>query len=201
MRAAIFADENRKWWTLGALSFALFMIMLDNTIVNVALPAIKSDLGIGTSELEWVLTAYALTFAVLLLTGGKLGDLYGRRLIFTIGLVVFTVSSLACGLSSSAAELIGARAVQGVGSALMMPATLSIITATFAAAQRGMAIGIWAGVSAMALAIGPLLGGVITEHISWNWIFYVNVPIGILGGVASTGGLAASRETLPETRI
>src|SRR6266536_154954 len=153
MRAAIFADENRKWWTLGALSFALFMIMLDNTIVNVALPAIKSDLGIGTSELEWVVTAYALTFAVLLLTGGKLGDLYGRRLIFTIGLAVFTLSSLACGLSSSATELIGARAVQGVGSALMMPATLSIITATFAARERGMAIGVWAGVSAMALAI------------------------------------------------
>src|SRR5207247_1237867 len=161
MRAAIFADENRKWWTLGALSFALFMIMLDNTIVNVALPAIKSDLGIGTSELEWVVTAYALTFAVLLLTGGKLGDLYGRRLIFTIGLVVFTVSSLACGLSSSASELIAARAVQGVGSALMMPATLSIISATFAARERGMAIGLWAGVSAMALAIGPLLGGLV----------------------------------------
>ena len=185
MRAAIFADENRKWWTLGALSFALFMIMLDNTVVNVALPAIKSDLGIGTSELEWVVTAYALTFAVLLLTGGKLGDLYGRRLIFTIGLVVFTVSSLACGLSSSATELIAARAVQGVGSALMMPATLSIISATFAARERGMAIGVWAGVSAMALAIGPLLGGVITEHISWNWIFYVNVPIGVLAVIAA----------------
>src|SRR6266513_2096945 len=201
MRAAIFADENRKWWTLGALSFALFMIMLDNTIVNVALPAIKSDLGIGTSELEWVVTAYALTFAVLLLTGGKLGDLYGRRLIFTIGLVVFTASSLACGLSSTATELIAARAVQGVGSALMMPATLSIITATFAARERGMAIGVWAGVSAMALAIGPLLGGVITEHISWNWIFYVNVPIGILGVVASIVVVPESRDTSHEQRL
>src|SRR5512132_54296 len=196
MRAAILADENRKWWTLGALSFALFMIMLDNTIVNVALPAIKSDLGIGTSELEWVVTAYALTFAVLLLTGGKLGDLYGRRLIFTIGLVVFTLSSLACGLSSSATELIAARAVQGVGSALMMPATLSIISATFAARERGMAIGVWAGVSAMALAIGPLLGGVITEHISWNWIFYVNVPIGPLAVV-----VPESRDTSREQRL
>ncbi len=201
MRARIFADENRKWWTLGALSFALFMIMLDNTIVNVALPAIKSDLGIGTSELEWVVTAYALTFAVLLLTGGKLGDLYGRRLIFTIGLAVFTLSSLACGLSSSATELIGARAVQGVGSALMMPATLSIITATFAARERGMAIGVWAGVSAMALAIGPLLGGVITENISWNWIFYVNVPIGILGVIASIVVVPESRDTSREQRL
>src|SRR5204863_618183 len=111
--------------------------------------------------------------------------MYGRRRIFTIGLVVFTVSSLVCGLSSTATELIAARAVQGVGSALMMPATLSIITATFAARERGAAIGIWAGVSAMALAIGPLLGGVITEHISWNWSFFVNVPIGLLGVVAS----------------
>jgi len=201
MRARIFADEYRKWWTLGALSFALFMIMLDNTIVNVALPAIKSDLGIGTSELEWVVTAYALTFAVLLLTGDKLGDLYGRRLIFTIGLVIFTASSLACGLSSSAAELIGARAVQGVGSALMMPATLSIITATFAARERGMAIGIWAGVSAMALAIGPLLGGVITENISWNWIFFVNVPIGILGVIAAIVVVPESRDTSHEQRL
>ena len=132
MRAKIFAEENRRWWTLGSLCFALFMIMLDNTVVNVALPAIKADLGISTAELEWTVAAYALTFASLLLTGGKLGDLLGRRLIFTIGLIIFTLSSLACGLSSSAPELIGARAVQGVGAALMMPATLSIISATFA---------------------------------------------------------------------
>src|SRR5262245_32126605 len=201
MRAAIFAEENRKWWTLGALSFALFMIMLDNTIVNVALPAIQSDLRIGTSELEWVVTAYALTFAVLLLTGGKLGDMYGRRRIFMIGLVIFTLSSLACGLASSAGELIGARAVQGVGAALMNPATLSIITATFPARQRGMAIGIWAGVSAMALAIGPLLGGVITEHISWNWVFYINVPIGILGIFAARVFIDESRDTSHEQRL
>ncbi|HEX6491636.1 MAG TPA: MFS transporter [Gaiellaceae bacterium] len=201
MRARIFAEENRKWWTLGALSFALFMIMLDNTIVNVALPAIKRDLRIGTPELEWTVTAYALTFAVLLLTGGKLGDLYGRRLIFTIGLVVFTLSSLFCGLSSSATELITARAVQGVGSALMMPATLSIISATFAARERGAAIGIWAGVSAMALAIGPLLGGIITQHISWNWIFYVNVPIGVLAVLATIVVVPESKDTSHEQRL
>jgi EmrB/QacA subfamily drug resistance transporter len=201
MRARIFAEENRKWWTLGALSFALFMVMLDNTVVNVALPAIQKDLGIGVSELEWTVTAYALTFAVLLLSGGKLGDMYGRRRIFMIGLLVFTVSSLVCGLASSAPELIGARAVQGVGSALMMPATLSIITATFAAAQRGMAIGIWAGVSAMALAIGPLLGGVITEHISWNWIFFVNVPIGILAVIAAIVVVPESSDMSHEQRL
>ena len=201
MRSRIFAEENRKWWTLGSLCFALFMIMLDNTVVNVALPAIKADLGITTSELEWTVAAYALTFASLLLTGGKLGDLLGRRLFFVIGLVVFTLSSLACGLSSSAPELIGARAVQGVGAALMMPATLSIISATFAVRERGTAIGIWAGVSAMALAIGPLLGGLITEHISWNWIFFVNVPIGVLAVVSAFVVVPESRDTSHEQRL
>lgn len=201
MRARIFADENRKWWTLGSLCFALFMIMLDNTVVNVALPAIKADLGISTSELEWTVAAYALTFASLLLTGGKLGDLLGRRLIFVIGLGVFTLSSLACGLSSSAGELITARAVQGVGAALMMPATLSIISATFHARERGMAIGIWAGVSAMALAIGPLAGGLITEHISWNWIFYINVPIGVVAVASAFFVVPESRDTSHEQRL
>ncbi len=201
MRARIFAEENRRWWTLGALCFALFMIMLDNTVVNVALPAIKSDLGISQSELEWTVAAYALTFASLLLTGGKLGDLLGRRLIFVIGLVVFTLSSLFCGLSGSGTELITARAVQGIGAALMMPSTLSIISATFAVRERGTAIGIWAGVSAMALAIGPLLGGIITEHISWNWIFYVNVPIGVAGVLAAIFVVPESKDTSREQRL
>jgi EmrB/QacA subfamily drug resistance transporter len=201
MRAKIFASENRKWWTLGALCFALFMIMLDNTVVNVALPAIQSDLGISRSELEWTVAVYALTFASLLLTGGKLGDLLGRRKIFLVGIAIFTLSSLLCGLSSSAPELIAARAVQGLGAALMMPATLSIISATFAARERGTAIGIWAGVSAMALAIGPLAGGLITEHISWNWIFFVNVPIGVLGLIAAVFVIPESRDTSHEQRL
>jgi EmrB/QacA subfamily drug resistance transporter len=201
VRAKIFAEENRRWWTLGALCFALFMIMLDNTVVNVALPAIRADLGISVSELEWTVAAYALTFASLLLTGGKLGDLTGRRRIFIIGLTIFTLSSLACGLSSSAPQLISARAVQGIGAALMMPATLSIISATFDARERGMAIGIWAGVSALALAIGPLLGGIITEHISWNWIFYVNVPIGVLAVLAAIFVVPESRDTSREQRL
>jgi len=201
VRARIFAEENRRWWTLGSLCFALFMIMLDNTVVNVALPAIKAELDISTAELEWTVAAYALTFASLLLTGGKLGDLLGRRLIFVIGLAVFTLSSLACGLSASAPQLISARAVQGVGAALMMPATLSIISATFPARERGTAIGIWAGVSAMALAIGPLLGGIITEHISWNWIFYVNVPIGVVAVIAALLVVPESRDTSHEQRL
>jgi EmrB/QacA subfamily drug resistance transporter len=201
VRARIFADENRKWWTLGAVAFGLFMIMLDNTIVNVALPSIQRDLGIGISELEWVVNGYALTFAVLMLTGGKLADLLGRRAIFIVGLAIFTGASLACGMAPSAGFLIGARVVQGVGAALMNPATLSIITATFPPRQRGMAIGIWAGVSALALAIGPLLGGVITQHISWNWIFFINVPVGILAIVVARLVIQETRDTSAEQRL
>jgi len=201
MKARILAPENRKWWTLAALSFALFMIMLDNTVVNVALPSIQRDLGIGISELEWIVTAYALSFAVFLLTGGKLADRYGRRRVFLIGLTTFTFSSLACGLAGSAGLLIGARAVQGVGAALMMPATLSIISAVFPARERGAAIGIWAGVSAMALAIGPLIGGVLTEKVNWNWIFYINVPVGILGIVAAFVLVPESRDMSAVQRL
>ena len=158
--------------------------MLDNTVVNVALPSIERDLGLSLSELEWVVTGYALTFAAFMLTGGKLADLLGRRRVFVAGLVVFTAASLACGLAGSADMLIGARVVQGIGAALMNPATLSIITATFPARQRGTAIGIWAGVSALALAIGPLVGGLLSEHVDWSWIFFVNVPVGALAVVS-----------------
>lgn len=201
MKARIFAEANRKWWTLAALSFSLFMIMLDNTIVNVALPSIQRDLEIGVSELEWVVTGYALSFAVLMLTGGKLADMYGRRRVFLLGLAVFALSSLACGLAGSAGLLIGARVVQGVGAAFMMPATLSIISATFPPRERGAALGTWAGVSAVALAIGPLVGGLITEHISWHWIFYVNVPVGALAIVATLVIVPESRDTSHEQRL
>lgn len=204
MRAKILAsfvnEEHRKWWTLAAVSFGLFMIMLDNTIVNVALPTIQSSLDLKISELEWVVTGYALTFGAFMLTGGKLADLMGRRRIFVIGLVVFTASSLACGLANGAEVLIGARVVQGLGAALMNPATLSIIVATFPARQRGTAIGIWAGVSALALAIGPLVGGIITEKISWSWIFFINVPVGVLGIAAAYMLIDESRDTSHEQR-
>ena len=191
-------DENRRWWTLAAVSLGLFMIMLDNTVVNVALPSIQRDLGARLSELEWIVTGYALAFASLLLTGGKLADLLGRRLVYIAGLVVFAGSSLACALAPSAGFLIGARVVQGAGAALMNPATLSIITATFPARQRGAAIGIWVGVSASALAIGPLVGGLLTEHAGWSSIFYVNVPIGAAAAVFELP--AHRRVTRPFTR-
>jgi EmrB/QacA subfamily drug resistance transporter len=201
VRARIFDPETRKWWTLGAVAFGLFMIMLDNTVVNVALPAIQEDLGVGLSELEWIVTGYALTFAALMLTGGKLADLLGRRLIFVVGLAVFTASSLACGLAGSGEILIAARIVQGAGAALMNPATLSIITATFPPHQRGTAIGMWAGVSALALAIGPLVGGLLTQHASWHWIFFINVPIGLIAIAASFVLIDESRDTSEVQRL
>jgi EmrB/QacA subfamily drug resistance transporter len=191
----LFGGERRRWWTLGAVSLGLFMIMLDNTVVNVALPSIQDSLGLSLSELEWVVTGYALTFAAFMLTGGKLADLLGRRLVFVAGLVVFTAASLACGLAGSADMLIGARVVQGIGAALMNPATLSIITATFPPRQRGTAIGIWAGVSALALAIGPLVGGLLSEHVDWSWIFFVNVPVGMVAVVAAFVFIDESRDT------
>src|SRR3990172_4206885 len=185
MSSSLFRGEHRKWWTLAAVAVGLFMIMLDNTVVNVALPSIQADLDIGLSELEWIVAGYALTFAALMLTGGKVADAYGRRLVFVVGIAVFTLASLFCGLADSGEMLIAARILQGVGAALMNPATLSIIAATFPPAERGAAIGIWAGVSALALAIGPLVGGLLTEHLGWNWIFFVNIPVGILGIAAS----------------
>jgi EmrB/QacA subfamily drug resistance transporter len=201
MKARLFADENRKWWTLAAVAFGLFMIMLDNTVVNVALPSMRQSLHMTLSELEWVVAGYALTFAAFMLTGGKLADYLGRRLVFMAGLAVFTGASLACGLAPNGGFLIGARVVQGLGGALMNPATLSIITATFAPRERGKAIGIWAGVSGMALAIGPLVGGLLTEHVNWNWIFFINVPVGILGLLAIPLFIDESRDTSHEQRL
>ena len=194
MRARIFAEDMRKWFTLAAVSVGLFMIMLDNTVVNVALPSIQRDLGADLSELQWTVTGYALTFAALMLVGGKVADAYGRRLIFVVGIAVFTLASLLCGLAASGEMLIAARVLQGVGAALMNPATLSIIATTFPPRERGTAIGIWAGVSALALAIGPLVGGLITQHLDWSWIFFVNVPVGILGIAASFVFIDESRD-------
>jgi EmrB/QacA subfamily drug resistance transporter len=201
MRQRLLTSENRKWWTLAAVAFGLFMIMLDNTIVNVALPSIQRDLGAQLSELEWIVAGYALSFATLILTGGKLADLLGRRRIFTIGLAIFAGASLACALAPSAGFLIGARVVQGVGAALLNPATLSIISATFPPRERGAAIGIWAGVSATALAIGPLVGGLLVEQVGWSSIFYINVPIGVIAIAASYLLIDESKDTSEGQRV
>ncbi len=189
-------EENRRWWTLGAMCFALFMIMLDNTVVNVALPSIQRELKTTLSSLEWTVNAYTLVFAVLLVTGGRLGDIFGRRRMFLFGVVVFALSSAAIGAAPSDGWLIGGRAVQGIGAAFMMPATLSIITNAFPAHERGKAIGTWAGVSALALAIGPVVGGFLTEQVSWRAIFFLNLPVAV-GAVVIT--LFAAHESRDET--
>jgi EmrB/QacA subfamily drug resistance transporter len=191
-------ESNRRWWTLGAMCFALFMIMLDNTVVNVALPSIQRGLHASTSSLEWTVNAYTLTFAVVLVTGGRLGDIYGRRKLFLIGVAIFGSSSLLIALSQTDTWLITFRALQGVGSGCMMPATLSIITNTFDAHERGRAIGTWAGVSAMALAIGPVVGGLLVQDVSWQSIFILNVPVAALAIVVT---LFATRESRDETAV
>ena len=191
----LITDDNRKWWTLGAMCFALFMIMLDNTVVNVALPSIQQDLGASISGLEWTINGYTLSFAVLLATGGRLGDIFGRRLTFLVGVVVFAVSSATAGFAPNETALVLSRVVQGVGAALMMPGTLSIITDAFPAHERGKAMGTWAGVSALALAVGPVLGGFLTEHVSWRAIFYINIPVAIGAVVATLFAVRESRDT------
>ena len=195
-RRLALTDDNRRWWTLAAMCFALFMVMLDNTVVNVALPSIQNDLHSSIAGLQWTVNAYTLAFGVLLVTGGRLGDIFGRRRVFLTGVLVFAASSLFIGFSQSSAWLIGGRAAQGVGAALMMPATLSIITNVFPPHERGRAIGTWAGVSALALAIGPVLGGLLVEHVSWQSIFFINLPVAA-GAIAIT--LFATRESRDET--
>jgi MFS family permease len=195
-RHSLITDENSRWWTLAAMCFALFMLMLDNTVVNVALPSIQRDLNASLASLEWTVNAYTLTLAVLLVTGGRLGDIFGRRRMFLFGVVVFGLASLAIGFAPSDGFLVAFRAVQGVGAAFMMPATLSIITQAFPPEQRGTAIGTWAGVSALALAIGPVVGGFLTEYVSWRAIFFINPPIAVIA-VAVT--LFAARESRDET--
>ena len=182
-----------RWSTLATLSTSLFVIMLDNTVVNVGLAAIQHDLHVGLAALQWTINAYAVTFAVLLLLGGTLADYLGRRRVFMAGLAVFTLASAGCGLATSGSQLILWRTIQGIGAALMLPASLSIISATFAPEDRGKAIGAWAGVSLTALCVGPVVGGLLIAYASWNWIFFVNVPIGI-------AGLAAARVLVPESR-
>ena len=194
-RHRLITEENSRWWTLGAMCFALFMIMLDNTVVNVALPSIQRDLHATLSALEWTVNAYTLTFAVLLVTGGRLGDIFGRRRMFLFGVAVFGLSSAAIGFAPNDTTLVAFRAVQGIGAAFMMPATLSIITQAFPAHQRGTAIGTWAGVSALALAIGPVLGGFLTEQVSWRAIFFINPPIALIAVAVTLFAARESRDT------
>ena len=181
MTAAPAAERGSRspWTVLAVLCLGLFMILLDGTIVNIAIPKIMIAFSTTLSNVEWVMNAYVLSFAVTLITLGRFGDLYGRKRLFWTGMALFTASSVACGLAPGIYWLIGFRALQGLGGAAMMPATLSIVAAVFPAGRRGAAMGIWGGVSGLATAIGPTLGGLIVDAASWRWIFLVNLPIGV----------------------
>ena len=173
------ARRGSAAWALVITSVAGFMAALDNLVVTTALPSIREDLGGALHDLEWTVSAYTLTFAVLLMFGAALGDRFGRRRLFLAGLAVFTGASAAAALAPGIDALIAARAVQGVGAAIMMPLTLTLLTAAVPAARRGMAYGIWGAVNGLAVASGPLIGGSLTEHVSWQWIFWLNVPLGL----------------------
>ncbi len=191
-------DKRKKILVLLAMCFALFMAMLDNTVVNVALPTISRELGAGVSGLQWIVDSYVLAFAALLLTGGILGDRFGRKRLFVGGLIGFTLASLLCALSQSTGQLVAARAFQGFSAAMVMPGTLSILTVTFPPHERAQAIGIWAGVSGIALALGPTLGGWLVETAGWESVFFLNVPIGIVGTVVALRVVEESRS--PQAR-
>jgi EmrB/QacA subfamily drug resistance transporter len=171
--------DPHRWWTLGAVCVATFMLLLDVTIVNVALPNIQRDLGSSFEDLQWVVDAYALTLAAFLLTAGSLADRLGRRRVFVAGLALFSIASLLCGLSTSPAALNLSRALQGVGGAGMFATSLALLAAAFSGRERGTALGIWGATTGASVAVGPLVGGVLVEHISWQSIFFVNLPIGI----------------------
>jgi len=189
---------SRRWWALAAMSLAAFMTYLDNNVVNVAIPTIQRDLHLSVAGLEWVVSSYLLTLAGLLLVGGRVADVYGRRRMFLLGLAVFTLSSLAAGLAGSGGALIASRAIQGVGAALLMPATLAIIVATFTdVRERNVAIGLWAAVGALALAAGPAIGGLISQHVRWGWIFLINVPVGVITFAVAAWNVAESRAEMP----
>ena len=185
--------RTNPWLVLLVLCTGFFMILLDTTIVNVAIPAMSAGLGTTLDQILWVLNAYILVYAVLLITAGRLGDLYGQRNLFAIGLVVFTFASALCGLSQNVNELIAARILQGVGGAILTPQTLAILTTLFPPERRGAAFGIWGGVAGLATVAGPTVGGAIITYINWRWIFFVNVPIGI-------GALIATFAIIPDLR-
>jgi EmrB/QacA subfamily drug resistance transporter len=189
------ATDRRKWLALGLLSTVQFMVVLDIAIVNVALPSIKVDLGFSQENLQWVISAYALVFGGFLLLGGRAADLLGRRRIFLVGVVVFTIASFLAGMAWSEGSLIGARAVQGLGAAIISPAALSILSTTFREGrERNIALGVWGAVGGFGAAAGVLLGGVLTDALSWEWIFFVNVPVGVAAFVIAPFLLSESRD-------
>ena len=187
-------DDNAKWYTLAAACFALFMAMLDNLVVNIALPTISRDLDARATQLQWVISAYTLVFASLQITAGGLGDRFGRKRWFMIGLVIFTAVSAVAAFSKSMDMLIVMRALQGLGAAFIMPLSLSLISNAFPPEERGRAIGIWSAVSVSSIALGPVVGGAIVEYFSWGWVFLINVPIGIVALLVTQAVVRESRD-------
>src|SRR5215208_3765026 len=184
--------SRRSIVTLAIASVAIFMVTLDNLVVTTALPSIRRDLGASIEDLEWTVNGYTLAFAVFLLTGAALGDRFGRRRMFLLGIGLFTAASAFAALAPSTDALIAARAIQGLGGAIVAPLTLTLLSEAFPAERRGVALGIWSGVSGLAVAMGPLVGGAIIESISWQWIFWVNVPVGLALLPAARRGLTES---------
>jgi EmrB/QacA subfamily drug resistance transporter len=191
------STQASQWWTLTAVCLGTFMLLLDITVVNVALPDIQKDLGSSFSDLQWVVDAYALTLAAALLTGGSLADLFGRRLLYLIGVAGFTLASLLCGLANGTLFLQIARGVQGVGGAIMFAVSLALLADAFRGKDRGVAFGVWGAVTGLAVAIGPLVGGALTSGLSWRWIFFVNLPIGVLVIAITLYRVAESRDPQP----
>src|SRR3954467_11841762 len=191
------AARDPKWWTLGAVCLGTFMLLLDITIVNVALPSIQQDLHSTFADLQWVIDAYALTLAALLLTGGALADMYGRRKLYLLGLVLFTPASVLCGVAQSPLMLELSRGPQGIGGAIMVAVSLAVLARASGGRQRGVAFGVWGAVAGVAVAIGPLLGGALVSGISWRWIFLVNVPVAIVALALPALRVQESRDANP----
>src|SRR6476620_9681502 len=189
------ASARHRWFALALLSVVQFMVVLDIAIVNVALPSIQVDLGFSQESLQWVISAYALVFGGFLLLGGRAADVLGRRRIFLVGIVVFTLASLFAGLAWSEASLITARALQGLGAAIITPAALSILSTTFVEGrERNVALGVWGAVGGFGAAAGVLLGGILTDALSWEWIFFINVPVGVIAFALAPVLLRESRD-------
>jgi EmrB/QacA subfamily drug resistance transporter len=195
------ASVPRRWWALVLLCLAQFMVILDITVVNVALPSIGTDLRLDRASLTWVVTAYTLCFGGLMLLGGRLADALGRRRMFLAGLGLFTVASLASGLAQAGTILVAARAGQGLGAALLSPAALAIITTTFHGQERDRALGMWAAIAGAGAAVGVLAGGLLTQYASWRWVFFINLPVGIGVAAAVPALIAAVRPTRPARRV
>src|SRR6202166_776443 len=182
-----------RTWILAATILGSSMAFIDSTVVNVALPALQASFNASVVDVQWVVEAYGLFLAALILVGGSLGDMFGRRLVFLIGVAIFAAASVGCGLAASIHQLIFARSIQGVGAALLVPGSLAIISTSFDEKSRGQAIGTWSGFTAITTAIGPVLGGWLVEHASWRWVFFINLPL-------AAAVIAISLWSIPETR-